>query len=239
MKVLLGDEEELPPVIPGTDCFNPVLERFWLPWARAILLSPTFIACNHPIRNAANHLAFDAIRQQIAWSVPTLPVLRYMVQTAPGGRILDVGAGTGYWSALLAGLGADVKAVDNFSWWPRQGKVSEEDSPEVRLEAQRPLYFDIQDADAADYVSVANAEKRALFFSWPKGVMRPYLQGYTGDVIFWVGEQATADGVRSTEWVMDHRMEIPQWPGSNDFFAAYRRMTPAEKSAGDLPACKS
>lgn len=34
MKILLGDEEELSPAIPGTDCFNPVLERFWLSWAR-------------------------------------------------------------------------------------------------------------------------------------------------------------------------------------------------------------
>lgn len=36
MKALLGSEEVPPlaPVIPGTNCFNPVLEKFWLPWAR-------------------------------------------------------------------------------------------------------------------------------------------------------------------------------------------------------------
>lgn len=28
------EEEVLPPAIPGTDCFNPVLEKFWLPFAR-------------------------------------------------------------------------------------------------------------------------------------------------------------------------------------------------------------
>jgi hypothetical protein len=27
-------DEALPPVITGTDCFNPVLENFWKPWAR-------------------------------------------------------------------------------------------------------------------------------------------------------------------------------------------------------------
>lgn len=30
----LSGDEKLQPVIPGTDCFNPVLKRFWEPWAR-------------------------------------------------------------------------------------------------------------------------------------------------------------------------------------------------------------
>jgi hypothetical protein len=47
-----------------------------------------------------------------------------MIQSAPDGRILDVGAGAGYWSALLAGLGADVVAIDDYSWWGKRGRGS-------------------------------------------------------------------------------------------------------------------
>lgn len=45
-----------------------------------------------------------------------------MIQSAPDGRIVDVGAGAGYWSALLAGLGADVVAIDDYSWWGKPGR---------------------------------------------------------------------------------------------------------------------
>lgn len=30
----VSEEDQLPPAIAGTDCFNPVLERFWKPWAK-------------------------------------------------------------------------------------------------------------------------------------------------------------------------------------------------------------
>lgn len=68
---------------------------------------------------------YRGIVQLISHSVPTLSVLRYMIDSAPGGRILDVGAGRGYWSALLAALGADVVAVDDFSWFADQRNGTE------------------------------------------------------------------------------------------------------------------
>ncbi|GAQ88175.1 hypothetical protein KFL_004060100 [Klebsormidium nitens] len=111
-------EEALPPVIPGTDCFNPVLEKFWLPLARYVLFAGYSRLEYTELPDSTAVLLVNArVRDTICWSVPTLSVLRYMIESAPEGRILDVGAGTGYWSALLAGLGADVVAVDDFSWW--------------------------------------------------------------------------------------------------------------------------
>lgn len=93
-------------------------------FGRSVLFSGTF---RTDILEGPGSLAVcfmqQALRSHLCWSIPTLPILRYMISSAPGGRILDVAAGSGYWSALLAGLGADVEAIDDFSWWKeRRGK---------------------------------------------------------------------------------------------------------------------
>ena len=50
--------------------------------------------------------------QYFAWAVPSLEALLLITQFAQGRPILEVGAGSGLWSALLVGLGAKVVATD-------------------------------------------------------------------------------------------------------------------------------
>ena len=54
----------------------------------------------------------DYFIQYFAWAVPSLEVLLLITRFAQGGGILEVGAGSGLWSALLTGLGAEVVATD-------------------------------------------------------------------------------------------------------------------------------
>ena len=54
----------------------------------------------------------DYFIQYFAWAVPSLEVLLLITHFAQGRGILEVGAGSGLWSALLTGLGAKVVATD-------------------------------------------------------------------------------------------------------------------------------
>lgn len=49
--------------------------------------------------------------REYAFAVPTPEAVRQIVQVAP--RIVDFGAGTGYWAKILTAAGADVVAIDN------------------------------------------------------------------------------------------------------------------------------
>lgn len=86
------------------------------------------------------------------------------------------------------------------------------------------MYFDVQRADATEFIKAGGAAGRALFFSWPRDVMESCLEHYEGDTVFWVGEDAT-DMMSPTdsEWVEVHRMEMPVWQGVHDEFVAYKR----------------
>lgn len=92
--------------------------------------------------------------------------------------------------------------------------------------AQRPFYFDVQNEDAAEYIRAGKAQDRALFFSWPAGVMH-CIEHYTGDTIFWVGEDATEElklyaSFRDL-WIEVHRMKMPRWLTVHDEFVVYKR----------------
>ncbi|KAL7520981.1 hypothetical protein ACHAWX_005666 [Stephanocyclus meneghinianus] len=57
-----------------------------------------------------NDLIVGPLQRTLAFAIPSNAVLRTIITHAP--RIIEVGAGTGYWSYLLSKLGADVVAYD-------------------------------------------------------------------------------------------------------------------------------
>jgi hypothetical protein len=88
---------------------------------------------------------------------------------------------------------------------------------------QPPFYFDVEEADAVEYIKAGKAEGRALFFSWPSNVMA-CLEYYTGDTVFRIGEECTQRMPYSNrDWVEVHRMEVPQWLCLHDKFVVYKR----------------
>ena len=111
------------------------------------------------------------------------------------------------------------------------------------FQLQRPVYFDVQKADASEYVKAGKAAGRALFFSWPLGTMR-CLEHYNGDTVFWIGEDCT-DNVECAyegaerDWMEVHTMQIPQWSLVYDKFVVYKRRakralgTSSQKNVGD------
>jgi hypothetical protein len=149
-----------------------------------------------------------------SWAVPTLPVVMEIASFATSG-LLEVGAGTGYWSKLLADVGADVVAVDNFS---------EHGRDHGNWEHQKPLFYDVFNADGTEYIRSGQAAERALFFCWPRGDFnaREGFPGYEGNRVIFIGEEAgcTADIagqlLRTGCWETVREAYMPRWQGMND-----------------------
>ncbi|KAJ3033272.1 hypothetical protein HDV00_006535 [Rhizophlyctis rosea] len=170
-----------------------------------------------------------------SWSIPTLPVLNALMAACPNG-ILDVGAGTGYWSHLLSVCGADVVAIDNYS----ESKIIDEDawrksiiSGKNEASEPKPQYYHVQNADGNTYISTGQAGKRALCFSWPRHTFgaEAGFPGYEGDVVVYIGEGedgCTADIptalLDTEEWYTEEDYDVPHWDGISDYCAILRRV---------------
>lgn len=146
-----------------------------------------------------------------AWAVPSEDAIRAIVDFAPGRRVLEIGAGTGYWAWLLGQAGADCLAMD--------------------LEpGQPPRWCPISAADAS---SAAAHADRLLFLCWPpceSELAAQSLESFRGHRLAYVGE---AKGGRTAsdaffaqlarEWRHERTIEIPLWPGFSDQLDLYVR----------------
>lgn len=126
---LIGMTPEKPPIsfkdnmVPWNMAFSLV----WLPWAQAaqyVGKGDVELTSSDYGTTVTQHLR-TLTCWKFSWAVPSTPVLEFMVERSP--KIVEVGAGTGYWARLLTECGADIIALDTDStemlWFPitRQG----------------------------------------------------------------------------------------------------------------------
>lgn len=132
-------------------------------------------------------------------------------------RIVEVGAGSGYWAHLVSKTGADVVAFDDRKY--------------ENLRPPDKIWFDVQEGD--EKIS-SEFPDRALFLCWPplnsKMAYRS-LRAYKGDTVIYVGEGkdgCTADknffNLLGRLFVEVKSLVIPRWPAVNDYLAVYERM---------------
>lgn len=170
---------------------------------------------------------YELVRKY-SWAIPTEDVINTLAQIAP--RIVEVGAGTGYWSWMLAQAGVDVVAYDRAPYennWAGNN------------------WFPIQKGGAS---KVARHPDRALLLCWPP-YATPFaywaLKCYRGDTLIYIGENVggcTGDDlfhaalsydygddneklkypVRN-EWELHTSLYIPQWCGIHDSVEVYKR----------------
>jgi hypothetical protein len=174
-----------------------------------------------------------------AWAIPDDPALALAARYSP---LLECGAGTGYWAALLAGRGADVLASDV--------------SPPGRAVPERPLMSDGAPGKRAnpfhgthrpwsevaplDAVSAVRAQPgRVLLLCWPPfdddSASYAPLRAYRGDVLLYAGDVPGPDGIRGAagttrfhrelalNWTPAEQAALPNWPGLGDRLVVYRR----------------
>jgi hypothetical protein len=157
---------------------------------------------------------------RFAWAIPTDDALAAVARHAP---LLDAGAGTGYWAALLQARGADVVATDLAP--PAAGAANE-----WHRRARR-RWTEVAQASAVE--AVRRHRDRTLLLCWP-----PYdddasswvpLRAYRGDVLVYVGDRSGASGsVRfhrelALNWTLVEEVPLPHWPRLEDRVLVYRR----------------
>lgn len=188
----------------------------------------------------------EAIREY-AFAVPTDAALDLIRESAPFG-IVEIGAGTGYWAALIAARGIDVVAYD----------AAPAPSSDNRFFAGREPWYDVRVGD--EHSVMAHVDRTLLLVwptfdeAWPADVAeRHYRRG--GKRVIYVGEPAgglTGDArfhalfgmlehcfacgyglldspcICGTEsiWKEVRSMEIPRWEGCDDRIYVFERVDP-------------
>ncbi len=155
-----------------------------------------------------------------SFSVPTDAALDLIAKYGP---IIEIGAGTGYWAALLRNRGVDLRAFDTFP-----ASLDEDDNHWYKNTES------FTDVERADETVVSQFADRALMLAWP-----PYgdpmgartLELYQGNTLIYIGEGeggCCADddffARLEAEWVEVEDLLLPQWDGINDWLTVYRRL---------------
>jgi len=174
-----------------------------------------------PLIDNGEHLLGDEFlntRQELvnkySWAVPTDEAIDAIVKFSEWNGLIDFGAGSGYWSMLVAKKGINVIAVDNWT----------ADKPE--------LWFDVQ-TGSYEYLKMAGG--RVLFMCWipqytDMGLMA--LKTWNGDKFIMVGEPAPARSNANPEFFeyleanysLVKMVDIPNWFNHNDEVFFYERI---------------
>lgn len=167
------------------------------------------------VRALYHHQERAAFVQKYAWAIPDEKAVSII---AAHGPIVEIGAGTGYWSYLLRQVGADVVAYDVAPY--KNGWCnSEKGWTEVLVGGTE---------------KAAAHPDRALFLCWPpygSPMAREALEAYIkagGTTVIYVGELGGCTGDEEFHELLDRvgtlvdGHNIPSWLGINDELMVYR-----------------
>jgi len=159
----------------------------------------------------------EQLRRKYAYAIPTEEALAFV---AAGGPLVEMGAGTGYWAALLTARGADIIAYDQSP----PGKTNN------IWHKGATTWSDVHEGGPKVLAQHAN---RTLLLCWP-----PYesnfaletLRAYRGKQLIYIGESrhgctANADFFNrlEQEWERTDMRGLPTWEGLHDFVSSWRR----------------
>lgn len=156
--------------------------------------------------------------EKFSWSVPNEAALQKIASLGP---LVEVGAGAGYWSALLRARGVDLLVYDAHP-----------------VESRRSWFHSTAErswtnvAEGTENVA-ANHADRTLFLSWPphnEPMGANTLWHFTGNRLVYVGEGrggVTGDvrfhDMLEANWNLVETVAIPQWKGRSDALYVYER----------------
>lgn len=158
----------------------------------------------------------EVVIKTYGFSIPCVEAVQMIAALSP---LVEVGAGSGYWSKLLKAAGADIIATD-------LGKQSGYSKAWLEMAAH------VEKMSASD--AVLRWPERNVFVSWPSydeawaGEMAAKMQ--PGRMLVYIGESkhgCTADAgffdlLRDGFEKVDS-MAIPHWDGIHDYLEIYRR----------------
>lgn len=164
----------------------------------------------------------ELLTRRYAWAVPSTEVI---LAIAAEGKIVEVGAGTGYWAHLLREAGARVDAYDRAPVLRNPWIDSTAYFPVARGGPRRLLRLN----DRGEYFYA----DWTLLICWPpyaSSMMSETIRAFPGNRLVFVGEGeggCTGDDeghrLLEEEWEEADWFPLPQWPGINDMATIYER----------------
>lgn len=203
-------------------------------------------------------LVVAPLRRMYSWAVPNNEAIRTICKRSPRG-VVEMGAGTGYWSRLLKEEGLEVHPFDRHPTHARSlnpqhriAQAGKQGTWSTSTTINPPPFCRV----FAGGAEVLNSfSKQALLLCWPPaeeevGVEEHVrffawecLRQFRGDTLVFVGEEqedqnATAGGrffqCLRCDWSLEETVSIPQWPCSKDRLTVWLRKT-ALPSSSDEP----
>ena len=170
----------------------------------------------------ARLLDLDERRRELAslfsWAIPTEPALEVLARHAP---LVECGAGTGYWLALLRSRGVDAVGYDHAR--PGHGNSYHRGGRGAWTSIER-----LKSAAAA-----RRHPERAQLLCWPPydddAASYDVLRAYRGGVVIHIGErdEGATGSMRfhrelAVNWSLIKEVELPHWPRLQDRLMVYR-----------------
>jgi hypothetical protein len=168
----------------------------------------------------------DTLTFNYAFAIPSPGDIAFLTEYIAGRKVIEIGAGTGYWAWQLAQAGVDVLAYDTHDW--------------VRY--SRFVDTQFHPVHEGSVEQLAEHPDRMLMLCWPD-YNTPFaldaVTAYTGDCLIYIGEGwggCTGDEefgrVLNDEWdlTVSSRFHI-NYGGINSYVGLYRRQSSALPSA--------
>lgn len=163
----------------------------------------------------------QVLTRKYSWAIPNEEALATVAEAGP---VVEVGAGTGYWAALMRARGADVIAYD---------KHPLETGGNHYHPSSRQSWTKVEYGDES---AAGKHPDRTLLLSWPvydEPVALNALNAFKGNRVVYIGEGwggCTGDNKFHTmldqHWNLTKSVDIPQWDGIHDWLRVYERKTP-------------
>ncbi len=180
----------------------------------------------HEIGNDGWHVRGDLVRRY-AWAIPDKNALKCIANL--GVKIVEIGAGRGYWAYMLAQLGVDIVAYD----YRPIGSIIRNHYIDWRKNENMefPYWFDVKSGGAN---KIKLHQDRALMLCWPEHsstMAYNCLKAYKGNTVIYIGE--SSEGCTGTDEffeLLDYeykkigKIEIPQWQGIHDNLYIYGKL---------------
>lgn len=160
------------------------------------------------------------LTDKYSWAIPNAEALAAIAEQ---GKIVEVGAGNGYWASLLRANGVDVVAYDS--------NPVETGTNDFHT-STKTSWTDVAKGDSK---SAAQHPDRALMLSWPpqeSSMAYDTLKAYKGNTLIYIGEgrggctanQQFFDRL-ARDWEPIEEVDIPQWKDMHDTLQIYKRRT--------------
>lgn len=177
-------------------------------------------------RGGRLHSIRNLLCARYAWAIPNEAALSALSALGP---LVEIGAGTGYWAALLRAQGVNIRAYDVRP--PRSiGSKNHYHAGGDTRDQGWGLWTDVRYGTT---MSASAHGDRALLLCWPPfetKMASDALRAYPGDIVCYIGESAggcTADDAfyarLEREWTEIATLHLPQWYGVHDNLHIFRR----------------